>query len=165
MHNAIPFAPVEALQVTCLAWWQPGSIRWCQWGTNCLSATCSTDEAALAQAQLYVCELHPDLMCCLKQLSCCCYVDGRTAISPSGAVSRVSVSSTPPVFGANGKLLVVGAWLLCHTEHNRVGSNARSCAAVQQSTTLISQRQHAACNSGLDSRLVYVVLIPGFAAA
>lgn len=33
--------------------------------------------------------------------------DGRPASTCGGARARVSASSTPPVFGSNGKLLVV----------------------------------------------------------
>jgi hypothetical protein len=40
--------------------------------------------------------------CCLTDTA-----DGRPATTPAGARARVSVSSTPPVFASNGKLLVV----------------------------------------------------------
>jgi hypothetical protein len=51
-----------------------------------------------------MCPARPTLPCC---------AEGRPATTASGARARVYVSSTPPVFGANGKLLVVSHCVLC----------------------------------------------------
>jgi hypothetical protein len=45
--------------------------------------------------------------CLVPILPCHIYAEGRPATTAGGARARVYVSSTPPVFGTNGKLLVV----------------------------------------------------------
>jgi hypothetical protein len=73
--------------------------------------------------------------------ACCCIdaADGRPATTPAGARARVWVSSTPPVFASNGKLLVVsplGPWCVSDTVlhwaccHVAFGVNSQLCLAL-----------------------------------